>query len=312
MIKEITASIFEKYEVRKSKKQKTAFIEYIQGVCQQSGIPCTVEKKGISRNVVMGASPEDSTMLITGHYDTCARMIVPNFITPKNPFMFILYQLLITVLLLVPGLIIGVLVGYLTDMMILAMPIYGIVTLLLCVLMMFGPANKHTANDNTSGTIAVLSSMLAMTSEQRSRVCFVLFDNEEIGLVGSSAFASMHKEVKKSTPVVNLDCVSDGDYLFAKMAKVDKNSPFGIQFKKAMEDAAGKHGMTPVIGTKGIYPSDQASFKRGIGVACLNRSRLIGLYMNRIHTSRDTVFTQRNIDCLTEAMVALADTAAAE
>jgi len=177
MIKEITATIFEKYQVRKSKKQKTAFIEYIQGICEQNNIPCNVEKKESSRNIVMGTDPDDCEMVIAGHYDTCAKMIVPNFITPRNIFVFILYQLLLTALIMVPGFIVPVLISFFvpsTDLPPIAMMSYALVTGAMCILMIAGPANKHTANDNTSGTIAVLSSMLAMTPEQRSRVCFVL------------------------------------------------------------------------------------------------------------------------------------------
>jgi len=120
----------------------------------------------------------------------------------------------------------------------------------------------------------------------------------------------MHKNVKKNVPLVNLDCVSDGENLFAIMSRKVNKSEFGARFVQVMSDTANKHGMIPVIGTKGIYPSDQANFKHGIGVAALKRSKYVGLYMDRIHTKNDTVFEQRNIDCLTEAMVALAGSTA--
>ncbi len=306
MITEIKNTILEKYQVRKGKKRKTAFIEYIEGICRENGIECTVEKKGISRNIVMGASPDQCDFVIGGHYDTCPVMIIPNFVTPRNFLAYLVYQLVLCALLFVPALLVSGVLTYFTDAFV-GIPVFGLVTMLMCLLLMFGPANKHTANDNTSGVIAVLNTMLTMTPEQRSRICFVLFDNEEIGLVGSSAFADMHRNVKKGIPVVNFDCVSDGDYLFAKMPHKEKKTDFGKAFASAMERSAEKHGMTPAVGSKGFYPSDQANFKRGIGVASLNRSKLVGLYMNRIHTPRDTVFIDRNIDCLTDAMIDLVD-----
>ena len=173
----------------------------------------------------------------------------------------------------------------------------------LLFLMMAGPANKHTANDNTSGVITVLNTMLSMTEEQRAKVCFVLFDNEEMGLLGSAAFKTMHKKTMKDKPLLNFDCVSDGAYMFAKLPKRDKKTEFGKKFTEVMEKHIKDCGMTPVVGTSGFYPSDQAHFKHGVGIASLKKSKLLGLYMDRIHTSKDTVFEERNIECLTNAMI---------
>ncbi len=311
MITEIKDTIFEKYQVRKSKKQKTAFIDYIEDICAQNNIPCRVETKSGNRNIVMGASAEDCEIVMAGHYDTCAKMIIPNFITPKNFLVYLVYQLALTAVIVGIAVAAGLTVGKLAAAE-LALPVYFVVMFGLLFLMMAGPANKHTANDNTSGVITVLNTMLSMSPAQREKVCFVLFDNEELGLLGSSAFSQMHKKAMKNKPLVNFDCVSDGDNLFAKLAKKDRKSDFGRRFTEVMEKHAKAAGMTPVIGTSGFYPSDQSNFKRGIGVASLNRAPVIGLYMNRIHTSRDVIFEERNIECLTSAMLELVGEAAQE
>ncbi len=302
MITEIKNEIFEKYQVRKSKKQKTAFIEYIKGICEEKGIKCEIEAKDFSRNIVMGASPADSEVVMTAHYDTCAKMIVPNFITPKNFLFYLIYQIILI------GAIFGVsaLAGWLFSTYVydLLGPIaFMIVYFGILILMIAGPANKHTANDNTSGVITVLNTMLSMNDAQRAKVCFVLFDNEESGLLGSSTFNKMHKAEMKNKPLLNFDCVSDGEYIFAKLPRKEKKSDFGVRFKEIMEKHIEKYGMKPVVGTSGFYPSDQANFKRGVGIASLKKSKILGLYMDKIHTSRDTVFEDRNIECLTSAML---------
>lgn len=302
MITEIKNEIFEKYEVRKSKKQKTAFIEYIKTICDEKGIKCEVEKKGSNRNIVMGAPPADSEVVMTAHYDTCAKMIIPNFITPKNFFIYLVYQLIIVAaLFFIAGFASWLVSEYVSPA--LGFPAFMVMYFGILALMMAGPANKHTANDNTSGVITVLNTMLSMTESQREKICFVLFDNEEMGLLGSSAFNKMHKADMKNKPLLNFDCVSDGEYLFAKLPRRDKKSDFGAKFKEIFSKHAEKYGMKPVIGTSGFYPSDQANFKRGVGIASLKKSKLLGLYMNRIHTKRDTVFEERNIECLTSAML---------
>ncbi len=306
MITEIKNTIFEKYQVRKSKKQKTAFIEYIKGICEEKGIKCTVEKKDMSRNIVMGADIEECETVMTAHYDTCARMIIPNFITPKNIVIYVLYQFLIVAVMMVAGVGAGFLFAKFVSTEFAPLVGYAVAFGIL-ILIMAGPANKHTANDNTSGVITVLNIMLSMNDKQRSKVCFVLFDNEEIGLLGSAAFKEMHKNAIKEKPVINFDCVSDGDYMFAKLTRKDNKSEFGKKFKAVMEKHIKDCGMTPELGASGFYPSDQTNFKHGIGVAALNRSKVIGLYMNRIHTKNDTVFIERNIECLTAAMVELTE-----
>ena len=53
------------------------------------------------------------------------------------------------------------------------------------LLMMFGPANRHNSNDNTSGVITVLEIMSTLPENLRDKVCFVLFDLEEAGLTVS-------------------------------------------------------------------------------------------------------------------------------
>ena len=57
--------------------------------------------------------------------------------------------------------------------------------------------------------------------------------------------------------------------------------------------------------SKGVfYPSDQANFSRGVGVSALKgRGRL--LYMDRIHTKRDTQLDKENIKLLCEGTLNL-------
>ena len=51
-----------------------------------------------------------------------------------------------------------------------------------------------------------------------------------------------------------------------------------------------------------IYPSDQANFDRGVGVAALKKTKSGLLYMDRIHTERDTVYMEENMAYLTEGL----------
>ena len=56
----------------------------------------------------------------------------------------------------------------------------------------------------------------------------------------------------------------------------------------------------------GFYPSDNALFEKGVGVCALRRRKIVGYYMDRIHTHRDTVLEEENIELLRRGALALA------
>jgi hypothetical protein len=170
-------------------------------------------------------------------------------------------------------------------------------------MLLAGPANKHTANDNTSGVTTVLDIMKALPEDQRQKVSFVLFDLEEAGMLGSSAFASKHKNLKKNTLVINFDCVSDGETILFALKKPTK------KYAELLEKAfVSNNDITVDISSKAFYPSDNAVFQGGIGVCALKKSKRFGvLYMNRIHTKKDVIYREENIDFLTNGAVKLAE-----
>ena len=70
---------------------------------------------------------------------------------------------------------------------------------------------------------------------------------------------------------------------------------------------AGEKSVEVVTGF-GFYPSDQAAFAHGVGVCALKKSKIFGWYMDRIHTRRDTVLDEGNIDLLRAGAVRLLQT----
>ncbi len=316
---ETTREIFESHQVRKTKKQRAAFRAWLMEKAEAMGYSVREESGSFGvRNVVVG-DPDTARVVFGAHYDTCARLPFPNFITPKNFSIYLLYQLAISVVFMIlPAVVLGFGVG-------LAMAALGVSAwegfpsvislimyawlLVFLVLMLFGPANRHTANDNTSGVTTLLDTMAAMPEAQRARVAFVFFDLEEAGLFGSSAFAKAHKTVKKDTLLVNFDCVSDGEHILVAMNKGARG--YSERLKKAFE-AALPEGMTVLVTDKAFYPSDQKNFRAGVGVATLRRGRGGLLYMSRIHTPRDTVYREENVAHLAAAAVRLTAALTAE
>ena len=107
--------ILSAFPVRKSKQQKQEFRDAVQSYLKQFGYSASVEKGSLGcRNMVIG-DPETAQYLITAHYDTCARLPIPNLITPCNFWAFLGYQLVVMLLMLlvpaIPGALAGLLVG---------------------------------------------------------------------------------------------------------------------------------------------------------------------------------------------------------
>ena len=305
---EAAKTVLTAYEVRKTKKQKEAFRAFLCRELEKLGYEPRVESGRslvTSHNVVAG-NPEKAKILLTAHYDTCAVLPFPNFITPRNPLVFLLYQIAIAALFVVLAVAVEValIMAFDPPLWVLLLIMYAVMGF--CIWwMLAGKANRHTANDNTSGVIALLEIAAALPPEDRDGVCFVWFDNEELGLFGSSAFAGAHRRVRADTLTLNFDCVGDGNYLqFFPSRTVKKDSETMALLESAFLSEGKK--VVEVVRGFGFYPSDQARFRRGVGVAALKKAPLIGYYMDRIHTRRDTVLEEDNVQLLCRGVLRLA------
>lgn len=297
-----------RYEVRKTDTQKREFIDWAGQYAYDLGVEMQVEESGKfikTRNLVFG-DLKTARMLITAHYDTCARMPFPNFMTPACWPVIILTQLVVPMIVF---LALGFFMGFASAKLLpMVMPVWAaeiaapllsaVIIFAVLGLMLFGPQNPHAANDNTSGVATVLALLPEYTG--RNDVAFVLFDNEEKGLLGSSAFVKAHPALHKRAVVVNLDCVSDGDTLLYAYNKGAKNCALTKRIIAALEETAPRYGKRAMAGQspRVLYPSDQMAFVRGTAFAALKGKRI--LYLDRIHTAKDTVFDDSNLLCLAE------------
>lgn len=295
---ELSQKILANYQVRKTKKQKLAFAQLLHSYIPQMW----VQEGGIpkNRNLVIG-NPETAKVILGAHYDTCARLPFPNFITPKKPLLSIGYSLLIAL----PVILIMIALNVLMSLFYYDPLVNYCLTLLVYLAFMWlilaGPANKHTANDNTSGVITLLEIYQQMAPEAREQVCFIFFDNEEAGLLGSSYFRRKFKNAAQNTLMINFDCVSDGDHFLLGISK-KANQKYHVAIAQSFDAPEGKTVMLENL-KKLYYPSDQAGFQLGVSVAALNYKKPVGYYMDKIHTKHDRVFDERNIAYLAERTI---------
>lgn len=293
------------FPVRKSKKQKAQFREAVRSYTAGLGYEMQVEKGSFgSQNVILG-SPERAEYLITAHYDTCAHLPIPNLITPCNPLLFVLYQLFLVLLLCIPVFMASFVVTLLTQNASFGVLAGYLALFLELWLMLCGPANKHNANDNTSGVITVLETAASLPPEQRERVCFVLFDLEEAGLIGSASYRKKHRKAVKGQLMLNLDCVGEGNEILLFPSKALKKDAAALKRLKQFCPPEGEKTVTVRGRGFAVYPSDQRGFRRGVGIAALRRSKWAGLYLGRIHTNRDTILDETNVKLLRDYLLRL-------
>ena len=293
--------VLRQFPVRKTGKQKAAFRVALQSYAQRMGYSYREEKGHFgSRNLILG-NPESASYLITAHYDTCAALPFPNLITPCNLFLFCLWQVALSAAIILLAVIAGTAAGMLTQDHPLGFWIGYLCFWMILVMIYVGPANRNNANDNTSGVVTVLEIARTLPENQRKKVCFVLFDLEEAGLIGSSCYRKKHTQEISRQLVLNFDCVGDGDCLMmfpTGRLKKDKNR------MAVLETMVGKFGKKTLgIRKRGfsVYPSDQMCFPYGVGICALRKGRL-GLYLSRIHTRRDTVLENTNVNILRAAI----------
>lgn len=295
--------VLREFPVRKGKQQKAAFRQAVQGYYEELGYDCQVEQGSFGvRNLVIG-DPEQAKYLITAHYDTCAALPFPNLITPCSFWLFLGWQLLLVLILCLPAGIIGGIAGLLLGDPELCVPLAYLLLLAELALMLVGPANRHNSNDNTSGVVALLETARALPPEERPQVCFVLFDLEEAGLLGSMAYRKRHRKASARQLVLNLDCVGEGSELVLFPTKALKKDRTRMERFHALCGAADGRSITLWDRGFAVYPSDQANFSRGFGIAALCRSSWAGLYLSKIHTKHDKTLDETNIAVLRDFLL---------
>ena len=295
---ELSQQIFERYQVRKTRKQKDAFLKLMQ-----SHFPEATTQQGRFpkyKNLVIG-DVETAKVVLTAHYDTCAQMLLPNFITPKNMLLSILYSFVIVIPMFVVAFLLGLLMGFLQIPAEIARWIILGCYFLFLYILIAGPANPNTANDNTSGVITLCELYACLEPSQRRKVAIVFFDMEESGLWGSAGFRKQYKEVMKQKLLINFDCIGDGDTMLLAVSKAAREK-YAQQIDNSFIPPDNKSVMLAKA-EKVYYPSDQMGFKESVAVAALKHKPFLGYYMDRIHTKRDTQLDKENIKLLCEGVL---------
>ena len=185
----LAENFFAKFASRFRRKEKDAFLEYCITELSELGYSeeeIFIQKSGFGKNLIIG--PQDADILITAHYDTPANN---GFLLFANPLVGQALGNLVLIFVMAALSFLSGLVVSLSGSLLTILPLIVNIVILVLLVLCFIIKNKNNHNDNTSGVLGVFStaSLVAKNPELRKKCAFVLFDNEELGLLGSSAFA---------------------------------------------------------------------------------------------------------------------------
>lgn len=259
-----------RFPVRKSKVQKAQFRQYVLQKAQEMGYAARMEEnKAIctNRNIVVG-DVDKAKVLVTAHYDTPATVGLPNVMLPMNRLMFYLVQALIALVMVV------------------------------FIFIPTGIVKKLTGS--IFCTEATL--MESFAAEKPEEIAFVLFDNEEKGLLGASGLAKAHKQAAKETLVLNMDCIGVGEAMLMLVPKAARE-----KYPALGETARKSSGIPVVLGDmeKCNFSSDQKRFKLGVGICACRKKKHVGWYCSKIHTKHDTTYDEITLQGVADTVEAV-------
>ena len=133
----------------------------------------------------------------------------------------------------------------------------------------------------------------------------ILFDNEEKGKKGSKAYFNDHKDSMAEKFLINFDCVANGNnLLFAAMEKAEASKEWTLLKEIFTAEEAEKAGFaTHFYSMKGTKSnSDHRNFPNGVGCMAYRRTEKGLLYTPYIHTPKDVVADNKNIEFISGRM----------
>ncbi len=265
------------YAIRNGRKRKIPFLRYAQEEFAALGYTAHIQQgktMGVRcENLVVG-DVHKASVIVAAHYDTPRTMLLPvrNYLNRVGASIF--FQLLPILLIFAVDFAASVL---------LELPVWAsfLIAYVMVYVLMLCFKNKHNANDNSSGVMGVYETAKHLPEEMRGRVAFVLFDNEEWGMLGALAFAAEYET--RSRFVVVMDCIGVGEprVLYKKKDEISARK------------LAGKH-MEATAEKTNLYMSDNKVFTSAVLISAFKKDG-IGNYLDKIHTNGDTKADEETI-----------------
>lgn len=293
--------ILRDFPVRHKRQEKENMRTYLIGQLRALGYDAKLQDSGRAVNVVAG-DPERVKLIFAAHYDTPLHELLPTVICPTRPATFLLYQALTPVLALALCFAVSVGVTFALNRPGLTLPLFIILLIGVLAYLRFGPAEKRTANDNTSGVATLLETAEKITPRYRADVAIVFLDGGSESMQGAKGFRKRYPSAKEK-PVICLDCVGSGDEILILPGKGARwNGELLDAINGSFENSERKTCYDKVDGLV-HYPSDNRAFKNGVAICAVRHVKGFGRCI--LPTGKDNVIDDENIGILRDGLVRL-------
>lgn len=293
--------ILRDFPVRRKKQEKENMRTYLIGQLRALGYDAKLQDCGKAVNVVAG-DVERANLILAAHYDTPLRELLPTLICPTRPATYLLYQALTPLAVLAVSFALSVGVTYAMDRPGLTLPLFLILLIGALAYLRFGPAEKRTANDNTSGVAALLGTAERITPRHRADVAFVFLDGGSESMQGAKGFRRRYPSAKEK-PVICLDCVGSGDEILILPGKGARwNGELLDAINGSFENSERKTCYDKVDGLV-HYPSDNRAFKNGVAICAVHKAAGFGRCI--LPTGRDNTIDEENLSILRDGLARL-------
>ena len=278
---EFAARIERDFPLRRKEKQKTEFRSWLIYTLKELGYTPRLESGEYSlslgssmTNVVVG-DIEKAKLVLAAHYDTGVRDVLPPMIAPTRPVSFLLYQALFPLLVLAGSFALSLALTFPFDLPNLTFPLFLIFLAVALFYPRYGPDERETLNDNTSGVVTLLEVAKALTPRYRGEVCFLFLDGGTQAAKGAKGLRRAHPCLKEKNVIV-VDCVAEGDELLILPGK-------SARWDGGLLDAINDHfsngeKKTCFLKTDGLvtFPSDNRAFAHSTSICACRKVRGFG------------------------------------
>jgi len=276
------------------RKEKNKFLDTVEEKLTEYGYGFERKKFGkIIKSVNLETKSTKPEFIFIAHYDTGT--IMPFWISWLMRFFGVNNQLL----LIIPLCFFISLFSILGHYHIVFKIVYWIISISLLTFLI---PNRKNFDDNTSGVVALLSLAKKCKDNGIDNVKFIFADNEELGLIGSSAhrkYLEKERLILPNSKIISLDCVGVGEFpLITRNSKSDYETFFYKEMQKEFELCKSNRMILPL--------SDNFSFRKygALNISFVNKAVVpFGYSLSKIHSSNDNFIDLQKIEKLTDVLL---------
>ncbi len=287
-----------RYPLRRKAQEKENMRAFLMGQSRALGYEAQLINRRRAMNVVVG-DVEKAKVVLCASYDTGLREFLPQFICPTRPEIYVLYQALTPILMLLLSFVVSFALTFAINRPTLTLPLFVALLVGMLLYLRFGPSETRTANDNTSGVAALLSVLESLTPRHRGTLAVAFLDKNG-GKELKKAYPSLRDKV-----VINLDCIGCGDEILILPSKYTRwNGELLDAITECFENTGNK---TCFLKTDGLvyYPSENRAFRYNVAVCACRKVKGFGRFVRQMSGEID----EENLEIVRKGLVRLIEKA---